>query len=245
LLWEEEVPSGIEGVFLNMVNRRASYEPIAYIIGYKEFYGREFCVNKSVLIPRPETELIIDSVLSVMNDNLSSTPCVLDLGTGSGAIAITVACELPNANIYALDISAPAIELAKSNYKKISADVSHIAEVIFMTSVWYSEVPCHMKFDIIISNPPYIPLGDKHLMSDETLNYEPHIALFAEEEGLSSYHQIFSGLKNYLKPEGVLIIEIGFNQYDAIVSMLEEYNLSLIKVHKDLQDYARVIIIGA
>lgn len=235
--YNEHISQQEETAFYQYIKRRKALEPIAYIVGKKEFYGRDFIVNKQVLIPRPDTELIIDRVVSEYQKNFAGKEVtILDLGTGSGAIAVTLATLIPQAKIIATDISDEALALAAQNAKFNGA----ITQIQFIKSDWYSNLP-EKKFDFIISNPPYISLNNKTYMAQETILYEPESALFAEENGLINYKKIISGLNNFLKTENKVFLEIGFNQSEAVINILKEYPFTEIVVSKDLSGHDRVI----
>jgi len=222
--------------FETVLERRLKHEPVAYILGTKEFYSREFIVNKHVLIPRSDTEVLVDvvkldSVVKPRNDN------ILELGTGSGCIAISLLLELPNSKVVATDISLDAIEVAKSNALK-----HHVTDRIqIIHSNWFENIK-NQKFDFIVSNPPYISNTEKSEMAIETINYEPSIALFADEDGLQAYLLIAENAKQFLKPNGKLALEIGFKQEEAVTRIFLDQGYNIESVYKDLQGYSRVIL---
>ncbi|ABV74002.1 tRNA (guanine-N(7)-)-methyltransferase [Rickettsia canadensis str. McKiel] len=247
--------------FEKLLERRLKHEPIAYIIGVKEFYSREFIVNKHVLIPRGDTELLVDIVVALVKRchyresrnpvNHYMDTClrgydtrlqtnnikILELGTGSGCIAISLLCELPNANVIATDISLDAIEVARNNALK-----HHVTDHIqIIHSNWFENIE-NQKFDFIVSNPPYISNTEKSEMAIETINYEPHLALFAEENGLQSYKTIAENAKKFLKQNGKLALEIGFKQKETVIQIFLDQGYNLENVYKDLQGYSRVIL---
>jgi release factor glutamine methyltransferase len=235
--YNEPISQEEESAFYQYIKRRKALEPIAYIVGKKEFYGRDFVVNKQVLIPRPETELIIDRVVLEYQENFAGKEVtILDLGTGSGAIAVTLAALIPQAKIVATDISDEALMLAAENAKFNGT----IIQIQFIKSDWYSNLP-EKKFDFIISNPPYISPDNKTYMAQETILYEPESALFANENGLINYKKIISGLNNFLKSENKIFLEIGFNQSEAVINILKGYLFTEIVISKDLSGHSRVI----
>ena len=235
--YNEAISQEEESSFSEYIKRRKALEPIAYIVGKKEFYGRDFIVNKQVLIPRPETELLVDRVVLEYQENFAGKEVtILDLGTGSGAIAVTLAALIPQAKIVATDISDEALMLAAENAKLHGA----IAQIQFIKSDWYSNLP-GKKFDYIISNPPYISPDNKIYMAQETTLYEPELALFAKENGLINYKKIVSGLNKFLKTENKVFLEIGFNQSEALINILKEYPFTGIVISKDLSGHNRVI----
>lgn len=212
--------------------KRVSHEPVAYITGKKEFYSREFSVNKNVLIPRPDTEVLIEAILAVE----SSKTHILELGTGSGAVAVTLALELPESEVTATDISTEALDVAKQNANALGAK-----NILFKQSDWFSSLE-QKQYDIIVSNPPYIDIMDEDEigeMSEETLKYEPHIALFTDCN--ESYRNIARKAQEFLKPKGKIFVEIGFDQHILIRGIFAEQGLSLYNYYKDLSGIVRVL----
>ncbi|BDU59944.1 hypothetical protein FLA4_03540 [Candidatus Rickettsia kotlanii] len=245
--------------FEKLLERRLKHEPIVYITGVKEFYSREFIVNKHVLIPRSDTEVLVDVVFQChsrgsgnpekkqpnprfrgedISENCNDKCLnILELGTGSGCIAISLLCELPNANVIATDISLDAIEIIKSNAAKY--EVTDRIQIIH--SNWFENIETQ-KFDFIVSNPPYIAHSEKSEMAIETINYEPSIALFAEKDGLQAYFRIAENAKQFLKPNGKIILEIGFKQEEAVTQIFLDHGYNIESVYKDLQGHSRVIL---
>lgn len=207
--------------------KRKQHIPLAYIVGNAEFYGLNFVVNESVLIPRPETEEVVEFALKHIN-KISK---VLDIGTGSGAIAVTVA-KKTNAQVTAVDISEKALKVAIQNAKN-----NHV-KVEFLQSDVFSALD-KRKFDVIISNPPYISEGEYQTLMPEVKDYEPKIALVAEDDGLKIYKQIINDAPKYLEKDGVIVFEIGYNQGEKIKNLLEK-DFKEIKVIKDLQGNDRI-----
>ncbi len=216
--------------FQLLVTRRINGEPIAYIIGEREFYSMKFKVKPAVLIPRPETELLVDLALEKISLNL---PCkVLDLGTGSGAIAITIAKHRPLANITAVDFSDDAIAVAKKNAKNL--DVSNVRVI---ASDWFRELSGE-RFDYIISNPPYVVIGDPHL-SQGDLRFEPRIALIAGSDGLDCIRLIIASAVSHLVVGGWLLLEHGYDQAKMSKQLLEKAGFSDIFSCPDLAGVVR------
>lgn len=235
--YHEPISQKTKLAFYQYIKRRKALEPIAYIIGKKEFYGRDFIVNKQVLIPRPETELIIDRVmLNYQTHFAGKEVTILDLGTGSGAIAVTLAALIPQAKIVATDMSDEALMLASENAKFNGT----IIQIQFIKSDWYLNIP-KQRFDFIVSNPPYISPDNKTYMAQETILYEPASALFAKENGLINYKKIIAGLNDFLNSENKIFLEIGFNQSEAVINILQEYPLTEIVISKDLSGHDRII----
>ncbi len=219
--------------------RRAKGEPVAYLLGEREFYGRTFRCTPAALIPRPETELLVDLVVACLSsgspgNSRNNPPRVLDVGTGTGCIAITIALEHPHALVTALDVSADALALARENAARLGA-----TNVQFLESSWFAAVADDASFDLIVSNPPYIVPGDVHL-SQGDLRFEPAIALADTIDGLESYRQIASGATRHLRPHGVLIVEHGFDQGESVPALLREAGFSAVTTHRDLAGHPRV-----
>jgi release factor glutamine methyltransferase len=217
----------------NLVSERVAGKPIAYITEIKEFYGYEFIVSESVLIPRPETEVIVDATKEYLKN--FENPKILDLCTGSGCIAITLAKETDQ-KIIASDISDEALEILKQNISKHS--VENLVEAV--KSDWFHSFH-DQKFDIITCNPPYIAFNEIYLMSEETKKFEPKISLFSGETGFESYEILAQNLHKFLNKSGIIIIECGANQSRKIVELFQENNLELQKIVKDLSGIERVI----
>lgn len=235
--YNEEISKDEESRFFAYIQRRKAFEPIAYILEKKEFYGIDFFVNNHVLIPRPDTEILIDEIASEYKKNfLNKEITILDLGTGSGAIAVSLAAVIPLARITATDISDAALKIAAKN--AVSNNVAN--QIEFIQSDWYSNLNPN-KFDFIVSNPPYIASGDKSYMSQETILYEPQDALFANDNGLRNYDKIISKATTFLNHEGKLFLEIGFNQSEAVVNILKKYQFTEITTLKDLSGHDRII----
>lgn len=215
------------------IDRLIKGEPIQYIVGNVDFYGRIFKVTKDTLIPRFETELLVEKTIKLIRKKFNKKVSILDIGTGSGCIAITLNKEL-NTNIDAIDISENAIEIAKYNNKENNANVN-----LFISDI-FSNVD--KKYDIIISNPPYISIDEK--IMDVVKNNEPHLALYAKDNGLYFYDKILKECKNYLKEKYLIAFEIGWRQANEIVSLANKYlNNVKIEVQKDYSEKDRYIFI--
>ena len=216
--------------FQKALKRRLSGEPIAYIVGYREFWSMPLKVTPATLIPRPETELLVELAITRLSDE---TLQVLDMGTGSGAIALAIATEKPNCQILASDISDEALIVAKEN-----ADSLNIKNVRFIKSDWGNDIP-QQKFDLIVSNPPYIEKNDPHLLQGD-LRFEPDIALSANSNGLSDLISVIKFSKQRLKSGGTLLLEHGFDQHRAVADMFEEHGFSNINNWQDIFGNIRV-----
>jgi release factor glutamine methyltransferase len=234
--FDQDLTNKQQSDFVKLTERRLSFEPIAYILGYKEFYSRQFAVDKRVLIPRGDTEILVDAVIDYSESSQHQAVKILDLGTGSGAIAVTLALEIINSKIVATDISEKALELAVMN----AGDHNVLEQINFLQSDWYQNLP-HDTFDIIVSNPPYIANEERHLMAEETKKFEPQNALFAEDQGLAHYKAIIKGAKEFLSPKGRIFLELGFRQAEEVQNILKQNHFVVIKIVKDLRGFSRVI----
>lgn len=221
--------------FKKYIARRRKREPVAYITHTAHFMSLEFYVDKNVLIPRPETELLVESALSskpLTLDPKTPSCSILDLGTGSGAIAISLAKSLPNVQITATDISAKALAIAKKNAK------SHNVNIQFLKGDLFKPVK-NRKFDLIIANPPYVSLSEYIKLSPQ-VKYEPKKALLAGKDGLNVIRRIIKEAPQYLKPNGILMFEIGAYQGSAVQKLAKQNGFERITVSKDYQGLDRV-----
>jgi release factor glutamine methyltransferase len=210
--------------FLEMTARRAAGEPIAYILGHKEFYGLELTVNSAVLIPRPETELLVDLALD------RNPASVLDVGTGSGAIALAIKRHRPDARVVATDASAAALEVARRNAARFNLEVD------LRHGRWFEPVAGE-RFEAIISNPPYVVVGDPHLAA---LPYEPRLALLGGADGLDGFRVLAREAPAHLLPGGWLLVEHGEGQHEAVRGLLEAAGLETAASWPDLAGIPRV-----
>lgn len=217
------------------ISRYRQSEPLAYILGYKYFWKQKIFVNQHTLIPRADTETLIEAVL---NDypNKNEALDILDLGTGSGAIAIALAAEYPNSNVVAVDFSKEALKQSEMN-----ANQNNVDNIKFIESDWYENLAKY-KFDIIVSNPPYIDIEDSEI-DDEVKKYEPHSALFANDGGLADIELIISKAQDFLKnSHGKLYIEHGYTQSEVIYKLFANYGFLDIRVIKDLNGRDRISV---
>jgi release factor glutamine methyltransferase len=218
-----------EAAALNaLVARRQQGEPIAYIVGRREFFGLDFTVSDAVLIPRPDTELIVELAI----ERLPQRGHVLDMGTGSGAIAVALAHTRPDAQVTALDVSAAALDVARANAARNGATVR------FLQSDWFA-VLGDERFNLIVSNPPYIAAGDAHL-SQGDLRFEPVSALTDHADGLSALHSIIAGAAKHLNNQAWLLLEHGYDQAAAVRALLQEAGYSDVQSWGDLSGIERV-----
>lgn len=223
--------------YRNLISRMGKREPLQYIIGSVEFYGLQFYVDKNVLIPRQETELLIETILLKYNSNAKLK--ILDIGTGSGNIAITLAKYLPNSSILSIDVDQNALDLAKKNVElnKISGNLDLLKIDLF--KILESKID---TFDVIISNPPYISIKDYRNLEPELLNFEPKVALTDNNDGLSFYRFISENAKFILNKGGEVFFEIGFQQSINVKNLLLNHGFKDIEVKKDYADIDRIII---
>ena len=217
-----------------LVSRRSNGEPIAYILGKKGFHDIELNVAPGVLIPRPETELLVDIALGEIS-KLNQNAKVLDLGTGSGAIALAIASTASLAAVIATDQSAEALAIAKQNAHLLKLT----NQVQFAQGSWYEALSEPILFDVIVSNPPYIASQDLHLEQGD-LRFEPSSALTDYGSGLSCLEVIILGADSYLSPGGLIAVEHGFDQAEAVAMLMKNADLEDIQVHLDLAGHCRI-----
>jgi release factor glutamine methyltransferase len=214
-------------------------EPYQYITGIEEFYGREFSVSPAVLIPRPETELLVDQVLHNRSTRWSTEEQIsgVDVGTGSGAISVTLALECASLAMTAVDISREALRVAQANATKLQANVQFLRSDLLTALIEKKQ-----KVDIIVSNPPYIPKEQKAELDRNVVDFEPHLALFATEDGLFFYREIIKQAVIVLNPKGMLAFEVGLGQADQVVDLIKQhFPQAECQVKKDLQGIQRMV----
>lgn len=225
------------GRFFEAMNRVACRVPIQYIMGETEFMGLRFYVSPSVFIPRPETEILVGSTLRLIKDKHLDAPCVLEIGTGSGAIAVSLTKYNPSCKIFASDILEDALEVASVNAKFNGVE----GRIKFVLADLFFGISERESFDLIISNPPYIPRDDYDSLPLE-VKYEPKIALNGGREGIDFYKKIIPESVGRLKPNGFLILEIGFGQAEAIRDLIDLTRAyEEIKIFKDYNGIERII----
>jgi release factor glutamine methyltransferase len=221
--------------FQNYLQRRSAGEPVAYIIGQRAFWEHQFEVNPSVLIPRPESELLVELTMQIATEQ-AFTPqslSIVDLGTGSGAIAISLAHELPQAEVTAVDVSLEALDVARKNAENIG-----VTNVKFIEGNWFSKLDGR-RYSLIVANPPYIAIDDPHLARGD-LRFEPIGALNAGAEGIDDIQKIINQSTNHLQPNGHLLIEHGFEQGSEVRSLLGNAGFDSIATHRDIAGHERV-----
>ena len=223
--------------FLNLLARRAAHEPLAYILGEREFFGRPFLVSRDVLIPRPETELVIDQALAWLSTaGRPAAPTIVDVGTGSGCLAIILALECPGARIVATDISPAALEVARTNAARhgvaARVDWRHTALAGDLTA----------GADLIVANPPYVAERDRGSLAADVRDYEPAAALFAGPDGLDVIRPFAPAAWRALRAGGALIMEIGARQWPAVEDILRRAGFQHVAVRADLAGIPRVVV---
>ncbi len=230
---DDEAPTYDERLRIESLSAsRAAGEPMAYLLGEREFFGRTFFCSPAALIPRPETEHLVERVLTLVEGALE--PKILDIGTGTGCIAITLGLECAGAQVSALDVSTEALELARKNAEYLQA-----RNVDFVHSNWFAAVAADAKFDVIVSNPPYIMPGDAHLTQGD-LRFEPAIALADSVDGLESYRQLASGSIRHLRDGGWLVVEHGYDQGESVPALLKKHAFTDVSTGLDLAGHPRV-----
>lgn len=222
-------------LFQSYVERRLRREPVAYILGKVNFMGADFRVNPSVLVPRPETELLVEDILMEVRDRQLREPRILDIGTGSGCIAISLALALPEAKISAIDLSQQALEIAKDNARKYGVSIEFILNDLL------KDFPPENQdgFDMIVSNLPYIATPDLPGLEPE-LSFEPKMALDGGEDGLAVLKRLVPEAYSFLKPNGLLAMEIGHDQGDRLRDLLSKYWFGSISILKDYGGHDRI-----
>ncbi len=229
----EIVPQSVQTDFQELLGARLAREPMAYIFGTKAFWALDFVVDENVLIPRPETEGVVARALALMGD--MSKPRILDIGTGSGALLISLLHERPDASGTGVDISPAALKIARINAKRCKVS----DRSLFYSSDYLENII--ERYDIIVCNPPYIDEGAMaNLMPDVEL-YEPDLALYGGKDGLDAYRTIIPGLRDVLKPGGFIVFEIGYDQKQAVTTLLDEAGAKDIICQQDLAGHDRII----
>lgn len=240
----DAIKPNINAVFEALLNRRLAGEPMAYILGSREFYGLDLLVTPDTLIPRSDTETLVEAALAKIppSDTTQKQPfrrngelIILDLGTGTGAIALAIAKNHPQTIIVAADASKDALEVARRNAQNLSID-----NIEFVLSNWFESLG-NQRFDLIVSNPPYIEENDAHLTQGD-LRFEPISALASGTDGLDDIRQIVNDCLIYLNPQGWLMLEHGYNQAERVADLMAEAGLTNIETIKDLGNNDRITI---
>ena len=244
VLSEKQVSmTDIEGRLSEIIKRINQHEPIQYIFGEAYFFGRKFKVNPSVLIPRPETEELVQVIISEMKERSAQMKVgkdeklrILDIGTGSGCIPISLALEITNAEVFAVDISEEALKVAEQNARHLHADVQFTRMDILK-----DDIPFH-NLDIVVSNPPYIAVSEMKSMRNNVIDYEPHLALFVEEsDPLIFYKMIATKLKSVLKSGGLLAVEINERFGKEVADVLKKNDFHSVEIIKDIAGKERIV----
>ena len=231
---EDQVPDDSLRRFQEGVDRRASGEPLQYITGAQDFFGREFRVTPDVLIPRPETELLVEAAIELCRD--IPEPFICDVGTGSGCIAVTLLCELRNARAVAVDVSQAALEVAKLN----AGSHSVLDRIEFAISDCFDALDAgKYQFDMVVSNPPYVSAEMMAGLQREVRDHEPLVALSPGADGLSVIRRLMVEAPEFLKDDGYLVIEIGFDQSEAVKALVDDD----VEIRPDLQSIPRIVIL--
>lgn len=239
LITRSDEPLGAEVIerYRALEARRTAGEPVAQLVGAREFFGLDFEVTPHVLIPRPETELLVETALKAL-ENLSR-PRVLDLGTGTGAIAVAIASTRPDAQVWALDRSPEALAVATRNATRLLDAERPGGSLVLTRSDWYDSLDAALRFHVIVSNPPYIASGDPHLAQGD-LRFEPRSALTDEADGLSAIRSIIADAPTRLAANGVLWIEHGYDQAEAVRELLTARGFTQVRSERDLAGIERI-----
>ncbi len=235
----EHIPDAIYEAFMHDIREHAETgKPVQHMIGSEEFYGRRFLVDNNVLIPRPETEELVQHVIQTVKASKKHALHIVDAGTGSGVIAITLSLELADASVAATDISSQALAIAKKNAENLGADVEFF-QGDFLLPILHQE----KTVDIIVSNPPYIAENERESLADTVKNFDPELALFAEDNGLGAYKKMIKQACGLLKPDGILAFEIGHTQGETIKKrILDSFPQAVVDIIQDMNGKDRIIL---
>jgi release factor glutamine methyltransferase len=223
--------------FQDFVNRRARFEPVSRILGARDFFGRTFHVTPDVLDPRADTETIVEACLARMNQHKAYR--ILDLGTGSGILAITLLAERLHATCVAVDVSDTALSIARKNAEQLGVQ----DRLACHQGSWFA--PVEGRFDVIVSNPPYIPAADILSLDEEVKDFDPHLALAGGDDGLECYRAIAAGAREHLIPHGYVALEIGAGQAKEVTSIFATQGFTLASQHPDLGGHVRCLVLQA
>lgn len=231
---DADVDESCETEFFNAVKRRAEHEPVAYITGKREFMSMDFCVNPNVLIPRPDTEHLAELAIDLVKEYGCTD--IADFCTGSGALAVSIGKFCPQTSVTGYDISIPALDVANKNKERNNADNVSFAELDVLNDLPH----INRKYDLVVSNPPYITADEMKSLDRTVDEYEPHLALYGGEDGLDFYRVISSNAPYYLKDGGVLAFEVGHTQADDVAKLMEEH-FNSIEIKTDYAGIKRVV----
>lgn len=230
------VEPGLLADLQTAIARRRDREPVAYILGEREFYGRTFVVDRNVLIPRPETEDVVTAALERLDAAGWPVPRLLDVGTGSGCISITMACERPSARVAATDVSGAALDVARKNRARHGVAERVTFELTHLTG------GADGTFDLVLSNPPYVAGRDRDALAPDVRDFEPAVALFAGPDGLAVMRELVPSAHRALAPGGWFVVEFGAGQRDAVTTLLREAGFVDLDVRRDLANLPRVAV---
>lgn len=233
--WPDKALTAIQKhTYEHLLSRRLTGEPIAFIVGKRDFWTLDLKVNASTLIPRPDTEVLVEAALACISDQPAHR--ILDLGTGTGAVALALASELPHSQVVGVDVMHDAVLLASEN-----AERNHLKNAFFLQSNWFEQLPGQSSFDLIVSNPPYIAENDPALDSMVS-QFEPKSALIAADNGLADIAYIIEHSRHYLSSEGWLCIEHGFEQALSVQSYFKLFDFQCVETRYDIANHPRVTI---
>jgi release factor glutamine methyltransferase len=230
-------PPSLEPRFSQWIARRIAHEPAAYIVGHREFWGLDFVVTPAVLIPRPESELIVEETIELVRATPIASPDIADIGTGSGNLAISLAHSIQTSHLTATDVSRDALTIAQQNARTHEVD----GRIVFVETTYLDGI--ERDFDVIVANPPYVRAGDKPMLP-RAVQHEPEVALFSGDEGLIAVEGVLDAAVGWLKAGGWLVMEFGFGQTDDVARLVSlRHTLRLDRVRDDLQRIPRTALV--
>ncbi len=230
---KDEAPAGFDEAFTQVIERRRRREPVAHITGHREFWGLDFEVTSDALTPRPESELIVEEAIATFPDRPRLK--IVDVGTGSGCLAVALAVEFPDAAVFATDVSPAALALARRNAERhrVGKRISFVQTDLLPTAT---------DVDLIVSNPPYVPERDAPSLAPEVRDHEPHVALFGGADGLAVYRRLLPDARAHASTDGLLIVEVGYDQDADVTALAAESGWRLVRSRRDLQGIARTLV---
>lgn len=237
---QEEIGEAQYAALISLVERRAAGEPLQYITGHQEFYGLDFIVTPDALIPRPETEHLVERVIALSQGSRNKAPLIADIGTGSGCIAVSLAANIKGARLIATDVSQVAVNLARKNAERHGVR-ERIQFLVGDLLAPLAGLEIEGKVDVLASNPPYVVEGWPELIQREVREWEPHEALYGGPDGLDFYRRLLTASLEYVRPCGCLVLEIGYSQLDAVSEMIDKSSWELVDVTRDLQGIPRTV----